>query len=323
MSEKEIKERDKIIRSYLLGRTWDNNDEFKLVRNVISLEYPDKQLCENLQLYPYLFDYEWEVVAGLSNLGKGDLIFTDNKNNFLILECKYLDSLPLYGSSRTARTKRTQKRKDVKVQVTKYMKAFSELYKWESGKNSIKGISITNEGWDLFIFEDEKDKGPILNDNQNIHFVSRENVDYDNSLEVNLSKTLGDEIETLQKTLAIDALNINKITFERSDYLDTIEKRKDPPKDETILQYATKKWDKEPLNVIFALSAWLKDVKVSHWIAEIDIGKLILLNLNFDDKNFFEIGFAESNNQANKQASKKFKEPLFEWLQKTENSKNI
>jgi len=45
---------------------------------------------------------EWEVISGITSEGKGDLIFTDEQNYFLIVECKYLDSISLYDSIRTA-----------------------------------------------------------------------------------------------------------------------------------------------------------------------------------------------------------------------------
>ncbi len=158
MSEEEIKYRNKIIRSYLIGRTWDNNPEFQLIRSVVSKEFPDKILCKNLEQYPYIIDYEWEVISGLSDTGKGDLIFTDDKNNFLIIECKYLEFNPLYGNKKTAGTRRTKKKKKIKEQIKKYMRSFKQIYKWNFEKTSIRGITITNKGWELYIFEDEKDK---------------------------------------------------------------------------------------------------------------------------------------------------------------------
>ena len=83
--DKQIKHRDETIRSYILSRNWDENPEFLIVQDVIQ-DLPKKK--PQLKKFKFVFDYEWEVEPGLSNKGKGDLIFTDGKKNFLIVECK-------------------------------------------------------------------------------------------------------------------------------------------------------------------------------------------------------------------------------------------
>lgn len=171
----EIKYRDHIIRNYVLGRTWDNNEEFILLKIIISSHiYSQDDDCilkksaeswksiiakeiheakcdwekilsklPELQNYPYIFDYEWEIyeyVEGKKNtVGKGDLIFTDEEDNYLIVELKYLD---LNEPGKTARTRRTNKRKKNLEQTEKYMKLFQVVQK---GAKTILGLSITNE----------------------------------------------------------------------------------------------------------------------------------------------------------------------------------
>lgn len=84
-----------------------------------------------LTKYTYIFDYEWEVheyVKGRkTTIGKGDLVFTDGGDNYLIVELKYLD---LYEPGKTARTNRTNKRnKNLKQQrnIWNYFKVSREM----------------------------------------------------------------------------------------------------------------------------------------------------------------------------------------------------
>lgn len=127
--DKNIKHRDKTIRSYIISRNWDKNPEFLLVREVIQDLTKRKP---NLNKFKYVYDYEWEVETGLSNKGKGDLIFTDGKNNFLIVECK---------------NKNTQ---EVRKQTIVYMKKYEEIQK---DAQMVIGMAVTKEGWDLVSHE--------------------------------------------------------------------------------------------------------------------------------------------------------------------------
>ncbi len=133
--DKEILRRDNIIRSYILGRTWDKNDEFLLIQRIINGDKKDELLSK----YLYVYDYEWEVFDGASYLGKGDLVFTDGKRNFLVVECKYID---IYDQGRTARTRRTMKRKKIKEQTQNYVLYFNNKH---SEAKSVKGLGISSE----------------------------------------------------------------------------------------------------------------------------------------------------------------------------------
>ena len=135
--DKEILKRDNIIRSYILERTWDKNDEFLLIQRIINGDIKDELLSK----YSYVYDYEWEVFDGASNLGKGDLVFTDGKSNFLVVECKYID---LDDQGSTARTRRTKKRKDIKEQPKKYISSFKKKHPEAA---SVMGLGISNEGF--------------------------------------------------------------------------------------------------------------------------------------------------------------------------------
>lgn len=86
--EKDLKFRDDVIRTYILKRDWDENNEFQLTQKIVSLKYHDIMLNQSLQKYPYIFDYEYEVVPNLPQHGKGDLMLTDGEKNALIVKKK-------------------------------------------------------------------------------------------------------------------------------------------------------------------------------------------------------------------------------------------
>ncbi len=127
--DKNIKHRNKTIRSYITSRDWDKNPEFLLVRDVVQNLATRKP---NLKDFKYVYDYGWEVKTGLSNEGKGDLIFTDGKNNFLIVECK---------------NKNTQ---EVRKQTIDYMTKFEEIH---DNTNEVRGMAVSKTGWDLVSHE--------------------------------------------------------------------------------------------------------------------------------------------------------------------------
>lgn len=123
--DKNIKHRDKTLRSYIKSRNWDKNPEFLIVRDVVQNLKTRKPELSN---FKYVYDYEWECVPGFSNKGKGDLVFTDGKNRFLIVECK---------------NKNTQ---EVRKQTINYMQKFEEIQK---DAQIIRGMAVSKDGWDL------------------------------------------------------------------------------------------------------------------------------------------------------------------------------
>ncbi|KKM62655.1 hypothetical protein LCGC14_1519480 [marine sediment metagenome] len=121
---RDIKHRDKTIRSYVLSRNWDKNPEFLLVQKVVrDLTEKKPELSE----FKFVYDYEWEVEPGRSDKGKGDLIFTDGHSNYLIVECK------------------KKKPQEVKQQTLKFMKLCKNIIK---NVQTVKGMAVTREGWD-------------------------------------------------------------------------------------------------------------------------------------------------------------------------------
>ena len=89
----------------LIAFSLENQNEFEIFRD-----------------YPFVTDYEYDLEPGMTNLGKGDLILTKGKNSYLIVEAKYLCN----ENGKTARRKRSSKRKKVNEQAERYLRLFHE-----------------------------------------------------------------------------------------------------------------------------------------------------------------------------------------------------
>ena len=84
-----------------------------------------------------------------------------------------------------------------------------------------------------------------------------------------------------------------------------------------LANWAQQKAKKNPYSTLLILSARLpNEIHGSSWNASMDFGKLILLNLQLLDQNFFEVGYGTSKSQARKDATAKIIENsnLIEWL---------
>lgn len=116
---KEIKYRDKVIRTYLINRNWDEDmhhddlPEFKLIRKVVITQKDLMIYGGLLRRYPYIYNYEYQAKFSTYKQ-KGDLLFTDGKENYLIVECKSIRY--------KAKGKRTEARKTLRDQVSKLMR---------------------------------------------------------------------------------------------------------------------------------------------------------------------------------------------------------
>ena len=91
----------------------------------------------------YLVAYEWDHVEGKSNFGAGDLVFSSNRDlsahcEVLVIEAKYLD---FNSSGSTARTRRTDHRKNVQVQVLSSINAWKHLH----SSHTVYGAILMNE----------------------------------------------------------------------------------------------------------------------------------------------------------------------------------
>lgn len=127
-----VRERDRQLRLGILQMATEPDTEEDLVLHIILL-----RVFANS--FPYVHLHEWEVVPGRSQFGKGDLVFTDGKDSYLIVECKYIN----HDSGKTARARRRNKRRKVEYQAKMYAENF--LRHRQPGAKSISFVPITNE----------------------------------------------------------------------------------------------------------------------------------------------------------------------------------
>ncbi len=135
----EIGRRDRVLRAYFEGRTWDVNAEFGLKRELVLKSY------HLLPEYPFLIDNEWEVSPNMSQGGRGDLIFADGFGQFAVVEVKWLN---LNSTGSTACARRTQKRKEAKEQAVRYRNILASQL---PQARKVEGYYFTNEYRDRVI----------------------------------------------------------------------------------------------------------------------------------------------------------------------------
>ena len=93
------------------------------------------------QNFPFLVQFDYEVVPGFSQYGRGDVVFSDPaRNRLLVLQVQYLDH---NTSGRSRKTKRTKKRLKVKEQALEY--AERAWKKWHPS-GGVFCAAVTNEG---------------------------------------------------------------------------------------------------------------------------------------------------------------------------------
>jgi len=133
--KKEIKLRNRSFRKIFRSKTpcSEVSSEFQLMTFVIT----NSKEITILKNYPYLFAVEYMVEPPFSQFGKGDLIFTDGKNQFLIVELKYLTK----NSGNTAQTSRRKHRRKVEEQALRYGRCFKKRHP----ECNIAALAITNE----------------------------------------------------------------------------------------------------------------------------------------------------------------------------------
>lgn len=107
MDRAEAERRDRVLRAYFEGRDWDEAIEAKLARELVLGS------AEVLPAFPFVVDYEWDVVPGKTNNGRGDLVFADGDGGFAVVEVK-----SILGSG-----KNTNRRTKVEDQAARYLRA--------------------------------------------------------------------------------------------------------------------------------------------------------------------------------------------------------
>jgi hypothetical protein len=119
----ECMRRNSIIRPYIIQRDWHMSLEFKLIKNLVHvLGTPRPEWTPYAERYRYLFDYEWANPSG-----KGDLIFSDGQNNFLIVEVKTMETDNGASTGPTSRVRRRRKKRHVEEQADKYSRIWHRL----------------------------------------------------------------------------------------------------------------------------------------------------------------------------------------------------
>jgi hypothetical protein len=138
MDHREASRRDATLRAFFDGKDWDKNEEFVLKRELVRRSF------ELLPGYPLLVEDEWDVVSGMTNHGRGDLVFTDGSGRFAIVETKYIDCS---RSGATARAKRTDSRGKVWEQAQRY----AMLHRLRDGVEDVTAWYYTNERADALV----------------------------------------------------------------------------------------------------------------------------------------------------------------------------
>ena len=93
--------------------------------------------------FPYVWDYEWEVKPGYSQYGKGDLVLTDGKNDFMVLEAKFLS----HETGRTQHTKRQHSRRKVREQARRYRGVLKTMH----SSCTVSAAILTNDPPDFVL----------------------------------------------------------------------------------------------------------------------------------------------------------------------------
>jgi hypothetical protein len=141
MNEQEIRHRDGVLHDYFYGRNWDKNGEYALKRKLVINR---GRLLPN---YPYVIEEEWEVTDNRTDLGRGDLVFTDGDGSFAVVEVKWIDLDGHLKNGKNRRENNRQKRRKVEEQSIEYALAYyNKLVKNNSSiLKAIEAFYFTNE----------------------------------------------------------------------------------------------------------------------------------------------------------------------------------
>ena len=129
----DVQHRNRVLRAYFAGRTWDKNPEFQLICDFINAPH------NSHTAFPLVFDFEWEVAPGHPNEGRGDLLLTDGAGRFAVVEAKHIDA----RSGPTARVKRTKSRGHVREQAVQY--AWAVARDSDANANEVSAFVLTPE----------------------------------------------------------------------------------------------------------------------------------------------------------------------------------
>ena len=135
----ECARRNRILRTYVLKRTWDCDPEFKVLQNLLGVPTPRFWLPFHAN-YPLVYDLEWETfhVDG----GHGDLVLTNGLRAFLVVELKFST---VFGGGLPAshRVGRTRKRRLARAQCSRNVQLWHGIY---PDVVRTEGVVVTEEG---------------------------------------------------------------------------------------------------------------------------------------------------------------------------------
>ncbi len=155
MNGKEYKKIDKKYRAFILSNefisSWKSNGDTTLVQSIIKRqtkllngsEKVNTRQEEILMKYRYIIGYEWDVVKGMTQYGVGDLLFTDGKDHYLVMEVKKLSIF----SGRNQCVARRKARRKVEEQAQHYMSEYRSI---NPLAKSIKGVAVASDEWKLY-----------------------------------------------------------------------------------------------------------------------------------------------------------------------------
>ncbi len=159
MDYKKYEKIDKKYRDFILSDEFitsrKSNGDTILVQSIIrwqtrlldgSLKVNNRKE-EILMKYRYIIGYEWDVVKYMTQYGVGDLLFTDGKDNYLVMEVKKLSIF----SGRNQCVARRKTRRKVEEQAQHYM---SEYRRMNPGAKSIKGVAVASDEWKFYSFKE-------------------------------------------------------------------------------------------------------------------------------------------------------------------------
>lgn len=129
MDHAEAQRRDRVLRVWFEGKDWNKSPEYQLARDLL-LNQPTEPAG-----FPFLVDYEWEVVEGSAQFGRGDMVFSDGEGNYAVVEVKYVEGGRWGGSGRNRRNHMREKRRKVEGQAWTYARA------WLGQNPDAKGVS--------------------------------------------------------------------------------------------------------------------------------------------------------------------------------------
>ncbi|CAB4385984.1 unnamed protein product [Rhizophagus irregularis] len=116
---------------YLMNRL-EANLQDKLVQNSVSL-FPKNWLLG----FKFLYEYDWHPVPNRPDKGRNDIILTNGKGIFAVVEAKVINS----------HSDKYQKYRDVKGQATDYKKMFLERFADDPAVIAVIGVWFTNENY--------------------------------------------------------------------------------------------------------------------------------------------------------------------------------